>query len=105
MSLNFQNKVIQFTLNKFSQFYAKMLEEKIKICQNPAYQIWKYCKSIALQTILSAHDSQPLRNMDKRMVMGVVKNEMIAQFQGGYISYPCLNQDKEFKYQVERIMI
>ena len=39
------------------------------------------------------------------MVMDVVNNDMIAKFQVGYLSYPRLNQNKAFKYQVERSMI
>ena len=36
------------------------------------------------------------------MVVELVKNEKIAQFHVGYMSYPDLHQNKEFKDQVEK---
>ena len=51
--------------------------------------------------LLSEHDSLPLSDMAKNMVMEEVKNKKIKQFQLGYMSYPGLNQNQEFKDQVE----
>ena len=39
--------------------------------------------------------------MDNKVVMDVFKNEMIAKFEVIYMSYPVLNQNKAFTYQVE----
>ena len=63
---------------------------------------WNYCASVTLQKLLRAHDPLLLWHMEKKLVMNVIKNKIIYQFQFGYTSYPGLNHNRTIKYKVER---
>ena len=52
--------------------------------------------------LFSVHHRLRLWHIYKKMVVELVKNEKIAQFHVGYMSYPDLHQNKEFKDQVEK---
>ena len=100
--MNYQNKVIKFTLNNMSQFDENMIEVKEQYVKIQPSEKWKYFKSIVLQNLLSAHGRLPLRHMYKNMYMGELKMNMIANVQVGYMSYPVSDQNNTFKYKVKK---
>ena len=61
---------------------------------------WNVCVSLPLQNLLSSNDRLPLWNITKKMLMGVLNNNMIEQFKILYMYYPSLYHNKAFKYQV-----
>ena len=70
-----------------------MLEEKVKYVKIHPTEKWNYRASIALKNLLSSYDFLLLHRMDNKLFMDIVKNDIIALFQVGYVSYPGLNNN------------
>ena len=104
MSLDLQNKVVQFVLNDMSQIFYKMVEAKEQYIKIHSTKKWNYFASITLQNLFSAHDNLPICNISKKMVVCVVKTNMIANIQVVYMSYPVFIQKTSFKDKSERSM-
>ena len=83
----------------FDEKTIKSKEQDLKI--NPSEK-WSYRKYIPIQKMLSTHHHIPLQHTYKNMVADIVKSEKIAQFYVGHMSYPVLNHNKTFKYQVKK---
>ena len=105
MPLYFHNKLIQFTLKNMLNCYEKNIKFKEQYFGIQTYIKWNYCEYIPLQNLLSAYHCLPLRLMDNKMVVEVVKNRKHLHFQVGYMFYPGLNQNKVFKYQVGNMIL
>ena len=53
---------------------------------------------------LSVHDSLLLHHVSKNIEIYIAENKTISKFQVGYMSFTALKHNKEFKYQVEKLL-
>ena len=94
MMLRFQNKFIHFNLTNILSFYEKVIEENKEDMKIRTSENQKYCKSTALQYLLSTYYCHPLWNMKKR---NEKENTTIHQFQVGCMSNTVLNINMAFR--------
>ena len=86
MSMHLQNKAVKSTQTKFHiliLWFSKTKEQDVNIMPSKKCI---FCVSVPLQNLLSENVCLPLWHMARRMLMDVSKNNMVEQFQLGYIN-------------------